>query len=335
MPQIVSLIRIVLVVFVCLVLSSCVADDPDPGLEVDSELEVNQIFSGLDSPTHFFQLDEDKFLVSQLAGDENDNKGQILLIDISTGSKEIIYDQLDKPTGVVEINGQVFVMERNSFSVGDLSGVPLKVIEQDMPFNGRSQGTLTVTPQGRVLYNTSGRTEDAVVEVGSGILFEYDPVTEKSKSVASGFKHAYSHTYDSENNIWVTEIGDGTYDGADPNEELIKISDEGSHAGWPKCINNRVPVSEFGGVSEFCNQTLAPVAMFSSKSTPVSVVVSPWEGGEFIVALWNESKVVSVNAETSEVEDVYTGIEHPQSLISIDESLLVLDFDDGQILELS
>ena len=312
-------------------LTGCVADEQVTDLGTDGFV-VKEVFAGLDGPSHFSLLDDGRVLVSQLNGGENESSGQVLVVDIESGTKQVLYSDLDKPTGVVAIDDEVFIMERRKLSKGNLSGGELQIIQDDLPFNGRSQGTLTVTPNNTVLYNTSGLIKDGEVVEGSGTLWEFDPVQRESSKIATGFKHAYAHVF-VDDELWVTEIGDGTFDGEVPQEKILKVS-KGSDAGWPKCIDDQKPVLEFEGTKQYCESTIEPLALFEPRSTPTSVVASPWNSDELIVALWNDSKVVVVNTKTRKVEILVENLENPQSLLVKGNMVMLLEFKTGRILSI-
>ena len=91
-------------------------------------------------------------------------------LDPESGNRRILLEGLDTPTGVLWLDGHLWVMQRRSLSVArwDGEGDPesLRVVLEDLPFNGRSEGTLTALPDGRLLYETSGSIRDGEVVEG-------------------------------------------------------------------------------------------------------------------------------------------------------------------------
>lgn len=195
--------------------------------------QVSVVVDGLEGPTQVAFVDAGRFLVAELGGPENDKQGRILLLE---GPDEVqveaLFTDLDKPTGVTYDGNYIYVMERDRLSRGTLDGGPLEVLADDLPTNVRSEGTLTVLADGRILYNTSGRITDQTVVEDSGALWTFDPKTESIQLYASGFKNAYAHHVDDDNQLWVTEISDGSFDGEPAADGLFNVP-EGAEAGWP------------------------------------------------------------------------------------------------------
>jgi glucose/arabinose dehydrogenase len=322
------------------------------GPTVPAGFEVAELVSGLEGPTQIQLLDDGRLLVAQLAGGEGEGVGEVLAVDPTTGEREVLFSGLRTPTGVAAIGDEVWVMERRRLSRGPISGGELETVVDELPFNGRSQGTLTPLDDGRLLYNTSGDLDGADVVDGSGTLWLLDPESAPTsgelppgRPVATGFKHAYARTVDADEAIWQTEVVDGLFDGGQAPDELVLVPavaldgavDVGTpDAGWPRCIGDGTPVTEFGGTADSCEQTLSPHAVFDEGATPTSVVVSPWDAEHLLVTMWNQGEVVAVprsGPTPVDVEPFLTGIEHPQSLLAAGDRLLVVDFDGGEILE--
>jgi glucose/arabinose dehydrogenase len=229
------------------------------------------------------------------------------------------------------------------------------VLLEDLPYNGRSEGTLTVLADGRMLYETTGslvgQTADTgTVQPGSGTLFSIDLARlpsqladnngralspDEQAVVATGTKHAYSHaTY--QDRLLVTEIGDGP--GLAPPDELNSIAlapaATAPDLGWPRCPSDRPP-SKPG-----CSSTVDPIAVFPRDSTPTSVVVI---GDDAYVALFVTGTVVRVPLKgwkpgdpPVRTETVITGLEGPHSLLAEpDGSLLVSEHLAGRIVRRS
>lgn len=344
-----------LVVAVSLTVSGCsdqTAPSETAGLGTAPGTTVETVHEGLVGPTQFVVLDDDTFMVATINGGENDQLGQVVRVDSSTGDVDIIRDTLDKPTGLVVVDDELWVMERNRLSRGPLDGdgEPVVVVD-DLPNNGRSEGTLTVTPDGHILFDTSGSKQGSTVVDGSGRLFTVDPdeTPGTPTELASGFKHAYAHTFDQAGKLWATEMSDGSFDGAAAEDELVAVVAGADH-GWPRCVGDNRPVAEFGGTAERCATTPPSAALFAPGATPTSVVVSPFTApGDvdvLLVALWNEGRIVSVDpygdqaggdTATSPVGfgDVVTGLAGPQHLVATDDAVYVTEFGTGRILRLT
>jgi hypothetical protein len=156
-------------------------------------------------------------LVAQLAGEEGASTGEILSLDVATGQRTVLLNGLDKPTGVLWRAGELWVMERRALIRSAWRGRggevgPREVVLNELPFNGRSEGTLTPLPDGRFLYETSGTLDGDRAQEGSGTLWIFDPKTEESRVLATGAKNAYAHALLADGRIVTTEIGDNVTD---------------------------------------------------------------------------------------------------------------------------
>lgn len=339
------------------VLAACGSDQEAgslDGIVVPEGYEVSEVVSGLDGPTQIQVLDDGRLLVAQLNGDEGKAVGQVLRVDPETGDREVIADDLVSPTGVAAVGDDLWVMERRRLSHGSLTSGDLETVLDDLPFNGRSEGTLTPLDDGRLLYHTSGSISSGRATEGSGTVWVIDAaaVTEGSAAdpqpVAIGFKNAYARVVTPDGALWLTEVADGTFDGEQAPDELVAVPkaaleaavDHGpadpADGGWPRCVGDRRPVVEFGGTAETCADTLGAAAVFEPGATPTSVAVPPWDDDTLLVALWNDGKIVSVPADASghsvEPTTWMTGVDHPQHLEVDGQRLLVVDFTAGRIL---
>ncbi len=337
--------------------SACTGDDPGasglgPAAPV---LEVSLVVDGLDRPTELF-VAETFWLVAQLNGGENDQVGQVLVIDPATFEQSVLIDGLDKPTGVAFFDDDVWVMEADRLLRFDVEGLveraagsspPLGVDDATiaagpLPNNGRSEGSLSVIG-GRLLFDTSGALLDGEIVAESGRLWSIDG-DENRTEIASGFKHAYAQTETSEGRLLVTEMSDGRFDGEAAADALVLV-DPGLDNGWPRCVATeatleRRAVEAFGGATTECASLPLLVATFPPGATPTSVVLLPWDRSTAAVALWNRAEVVAVSLETGEqvvlIDQALHGDSNgvaprPQDLVVDGDRLLVLDHDGGRI----
>lgn len=169
------------------------------GITVTGGLRADPLVRGLDGPTQMVFGPDGRLWVAQLNGGENEQRGQVVAVDPGSGAREVVVDGLDKPTGIAWLDGDLWIATRTALlrAAGDPPGRPATVLA-DLPSNGRSQGTLTVTPDGTLLYETSGREQrgGGVVD-GSGVLWELDPgAPDDARPVATGLKNAYAHVFD-------------------------------------------------------------------------------------------------------------------------------------------
>lgn len=326
------------------VASSCTADDGPlstaPVGILAPGFRVTVLVEDLHQPTQIAWGPKRQLLIAQLNGGENDKLGQVVEVNLDSGERRVLVDGLDKPTGVAWFDDQIWVMERRSLSKGSPGDERLEPVLVGLPFNGRSEGTLTPTVDGRLLYETSGRLEGASVAAGSGGLFALD-ANAVSTPIATGLKNAYGHTVASDGRIWATEISDGDFDGVPAYDELVLIQNSADH-GWPWCVGDNREVAEFtqaaGEAVLECSSLPRPVALFEPGATPTSVVQAPWDTDTLIVSLWNRGKIVEVPMSGGPLEpgqpSILEGVAHPQHLLVDGQSLLVVDFDGGRILKL-
>ena len=277
-------------------------------------------------PTQFF-IDHDTLWVAHLNGGEGAVEGQVLQIDLASGEETVVLEKLDKPTGITLLDEAIWVATRDELLRAPLDN--LKAVEAvltGLPNNGRSNGTLTVTPNGTLLYEVSGRRSNPE----SGRLYEYDPATGQSRIVATGLKNAYAHTFDENGRLWITEIADGTLnDVTYPGE--INLVVEGADFGWPTCYGRGLAGSD-------CDGTRPAVKVLPENSTPTGIAVSPFSVDTLFVALWLTGEVIEV--PLSFVGDNVRGgerpfiqnMQNPQHLFTHpDGSLWVSDFATGKI----
>jgi glucose/arabinose dehydrogenase len=316
------------------------------GLTVADDLVVEIVHDGLNGPTQMVVLDDGDIVVAVLNGGENEGLGMVLRIDPDAAADtadqavEVLRRDLDKPTGVAWLDDELWVMERNRLT-RTVPGRQPTVVVDDLPNNGRSEGTLTVTPDNLILFNTSGTKRGAEVVDRSGRIFTVDPASSDQPGalteLASGFKNAYAHTFDAEGRLWVTEMSDGRFDGERAADELVTVMPGADH-GWPWCVGDNRPVVEFGGTPQRCGDVPPSAAVFAPGATPTSVAVSPFADGEFLVALWTERRVVAVRPGESgpaTSTDLVSGLSNPQHLVTVDDAVYLTEFGTGRILKIA
>ncbi len=307
------------------------------GLTLPAGYTVERVVEGLLGPTQMLFGPDGRLWVAQLNGDENAGKGQVVAIDLTTGEQEVLLDGLLKPTGIALLDGYLWLATRREIQRAALDETnhpgSLEILLSDLPFNGRSIGALTVTPDNQLLYETSGSRSGNGAAPGSGTLWQLDPADPVNpQAVATGLKGAYAHAYDAAGQLWTTEIGDDPVNGAAPPDELNLVI-PGADFGWPQCFGMQEAATNYGGTSEGCEASRPPVALFAQRATPTSVVASPWQTDTLLVALWLQQSVVQVTVTpvgdnaTGVVEPFISGLRNPQDLlVLVDGTLLVSDF---------
>lgn len=337
-----------------LAVAGCVASgsdtDPLPGIDVADGHTVVEVVVGLRSPTQVTAHPDGRLVVAELNGEENDGTGRVVAVDPSGRLEpEVLAEDLVKPTGVAVVDGELWIMEERRLSRAPLdgSGRPTVVLDS-LPFNGRSETTLTATPAGHLLYGTTGALTAGRPVEGSGVLWELDPGAVDDPSpvpLSAGFKNAYGHTFGPDGRLWVTEVSDGSFDGRSAPDELVEVTAGVDH-GWPACIGDREPVAEFGGDDAGCADGPPSRALFDPGATPTSVAVAPWDPDTLVVALWRDRRVVAIPADPTDPGDVPEGPAgltdllagegfRPQHLLTDGDRILVVDLDGGRILALA
>lgn len=278
----------------------------------------------LDRPTQFL-LTKSALWVAELNGGENDEMGQVVQIDLASGEKTAVLTNLDKPTGIAILDGMLWVATRDAILQAPLDDpAAVTVVLANLPNNGRSNGTLTPTPNGKLLFETSGNRRDA----NSGKLWELDPQTGMQQALASGLKGAYAHVFDENGRLWITEIVDGTFND-EPLPDEVNLVVENANFGWPTCFGR-----ELYGPN--CDDVRPAVAVLPPHSTPTSIVRSPFRQNTLLVALWVTGEIVQIslnmndNNASGSPRPFITGFRNPQHMIvAPDGSLWVSDYGLG------
>ena len=294
------------------------------------------VTDALHGPTQMILGPDGRLWMAQLAGGENEGAGQVIALDLETGEIEVLLERLRKPTGIAILENALWIASEHDLLRAKLDndrpGTP-QVVLRDLPYNGRSNGTLTPTPEGQLLYETSGLRQDNEAAPGSATLWLLDPADPTNPTpLATGLKNAYAHTVDDEGRLWITEIGDDGVNGQAPPEELNLVI-PAADFGWPPCYGFQEAALNYAGTAAGCAQTRPPVVLFDPQTTPTSVVVSPWEEDALLVALWGAGTVMRVTVlpsgdnATGQTEPFITGLSNPQHLLPLpDNSLLLSDF---------
>ena len=347
--------------FVLLLLVSCGSDEaatavprtptPDLPFTLADGFTAEAAVTGLSRPTQMIWGPDGRVWIAQLYKEESDNVGQVVAVDLEAGgAKEILLEELNKPTGIAVLDNALWIAEESQLLRADLDEnlkpqAP-EVILSDMPNNGRSNGTLTVSPEGFLIYETSGRRSGNEASEGSGILWALDPANPENPTIlATGLKNAYAHVFDANGRLWVTEIGDGAVTGegfeGQPPEELNLII-EGANYGWPQCYGNQEPALNREGTAEICARTELPVALFPPQATPTSIVVAPWDDSVLLVTQWLRGEITAVSLSEQDGRFVgtsspfLTNILNPQHLLPTpDGALLFSEHRSGAIWRIS
>jgi glucose/arabinose dehydrogenase len=310
--------------------------------------EASVVIRGLQAPTQMIIGPNDWLWLAQLAGDENAGQGQVVAVSLTSGEQRVLLTSLFKPTGIAVLADALWIAAGRDLLRAPLSETgevgSVETVLKDLPFNGRSNGTLTVSPAGRLIFETSGQRNGNQMPEDSARLWELDPADPTHpRPIATGLKNAYAHTFDAAGRLWTTDVLDDPVNGEAPPDELNLVV-EGANFGWLPCFGYQQPALNYGGSEESCRTTRPPVVLFSPHSTPTSVVVSPWEENVLLVALWGppERAIVQIpftlggDNALGKVALFVTGMQNPQHLLPLpDGSLLASDSGAGVIYHIS
>jgi hypothetical protein len=274
--------------------------------------------------------------VAELNGTEGGATGRVLHYASFDADPVVLIDGLLTPTGVAVDGDRLWVMEQRTLTVGPLADpADRSVVLDELPFNGRSEGTISAVPGGGILFDTSGRRERDRLATGSGSLFYLSGPDADPIEFATGFKHAYAQTPLGDGRWFVTEISDGQLNGGVPPDELLIVA-EGDDFGYPRCIGDGEPVLAFEVPAAECAALPGSHALLPKGSTPTGVAIAPWDPDLVLVALWNAGRIVVVPVAAAdqphEPEVVVDAITHPQHLLADGDRVLVTDHTGGRIL---
>ena len=186
------------------------------------------VAEGLRGPTQMIVGPDGRLWVAQLAGGENAGTGQVVALSVGTNEREMLLDNLLKPTRIAVLADHLWIVAGRDLLRAPLTatgvGEPETVLS-DLPFNGRSNGTLTVTPDAHLLFETSGRRAGSRAQEGSGTLWRLNPSDPTNPvPIATGLKGAYAHAFTDDGQLFSTEIGDDPVNGQAPPDERIDTS---------------------------------------------------------------------------------------------------------------
>lgn len=326
-----------------LLLPAACGDDGPSGAQSDvvdaGGLRLDVVAEGFAGPTQLVVDDAGRIVLAELNGGERDGTGRVVRFDpAAPDDREVLVDDLLVPTGIAIDGDLLWVMEQRRLTVGPYADPTDRTIVRDeLPYNGRSEGTLTAVVGGGILYDTSGRSDgDRLVEGSGSLWFIADPDA-ASERVATGFKHAYAHAALDGGRWLVTEISDGTANGGPPPDELVIVT-PGDDFGYPRCVGDGEPVAEVGAGGDDCATAPPSLAVFEPRATPTSVVIAPWDPTTALVALWARDEIVAVPVEPASephVADPLTiDVGRPQHLLVDGDRVLVTDHIGGRVLAL-
>lgn len=341
---------VVAVVAAGVVLAACGTETTDE-LDVAPGWTVELLRDDLARPTQLaLDRDGDRILVAELSGEEDGGTGRVR--DLGTGGRSdqprVLLEGLRLPTGLVAVDDDTLVVQEGRELVRwDLAASPgaageRTVLADDLPWNGRSQGSLTLLDDGRVLHSATQQGVEPDLAPGSGAVYA-TPVDGSAapQLVATGFNVPYAHEAGEDGRLWVTDVGEGRVDGQQVLEELhvfdAAATDPPPTGGWPFCTGRNRPVVEFGATQRDCAGLPLPAAVFPPRSTPTGLAIGG--GGRVLVSLFTTTTVRGGVAEVHDdgvVTDVVRGLQTPQDVLALpDGSFLVTTYLGGELYRLT
>lgn len=331
-----------LVLLLGLLLVACDTASPND-VEVAEGWTFTLVRDDLEGPTQLALTDDGRVLVAELAGGEQDGTGRVR--DLGPGGTgevpRLLLDGLVTPTGLAVVDDVLLVQEgrelvRWRLGVAAEGDDERTVLVGDLPWNGRSQGTLTLVGDGMVLHSATHEGTEPDLVPGSGAVYA-TPVdgSRAPRIVAQGFKVPYAHAVDGAGALWVTDVGDGRVDGEQVVEELHRFDglDPTNDGGWPRCTGANVPIAEHGFTADDCASASPPVATFPPRSTPTGLAIA--DDGRVLVSLFTNPTVrggVVEVAPDGTTTDVVRGLDTPQDLLALpDGSFLLTTHVAGQL----
>ncbi len=324
---------------------SAAAIDEEP---LGDLLDVEVVLTGLAGPTQIALHPDGRLLVAEIGEGEGTPTGTVTAIDLrDPADRDVLVEGLDTPTGLSVADGRLWIMERTRLVTAPLEGGPTTVVFDDLPNNGRSEGTLTTLVDGTLLFDTSGRRMGFDPAPGSGTLWAIDPTAPPAGSpeegygrpIIEGMKHAYATAELEDGRLLVTEMSDGRFDGQPAADELLLIDPgEGTlQGGWPRCVGDGRVVEEFEGSAASCAAAEPSLAVFPPGATPTGVAVAPWDPETALVTQWTRDRVLAVPIGTPPQDAVIVveGISTPQHLLVVGDRVLLTSHAEGRVLALS
>lgn len=346
---------VVAAVAVTAVVAACAPDSPADDMAALGGWTLEVVRTDLDGPTQLaLGPDGSTVYVAELAGEEDAGTGRVLVLGRDGGADLpiVALDGLETPTGLVVLDDATFLVQegralvRHDVEGAIAAGEPTPdavrtVLVEDLPWNGRSQGTLTLLDDGRVLHSATHEGAEPDLVEGSGAVYA-TPVDGSAtpELVATGFKVPYAHAIDEDGRLWVTDLNEGRADGVQLPDEVHRfegVAAAPSDGGWPRCAGSNDPVDDFGFGAADCEDLPPPAVVLPARSSPTGIAIA---GGRVLVALFTtpfavDGRVVEVGDDGT-ITDVLRDVATPQDVLALpDGSFLVTTHLDGQLLRLT
>lgn len=317
--------------------------EPAPNVTLPDGYQADIVVKGLLGPTQMIPGPDGWLWVAQLAGGEGEGVGQVVAVSPATGEQVILAREIFKPTGIAINNGTLWIAAGPDIlraAIIDATHIgPLEVALADLPNNGRSNGTLTNTPDGGVLYATSSPNLEGD-SLRSGWLWELNTQdSTQPRPVATGISLAYAHVFDAQGRLWVTNVTNDIINDKVPPDSLDLVL--WHDVAGLQCFYYPDLIAQ-ENLPDMCVYPRRPAVYFPPHATPTGVAVSPWEPDTLLVALWVAGEIVRVplqmvgdNAQ-GQMQSFIGGLRNPQHLLTLaDGALLVSDHGAGVIYRIT
>lgn len=311
--------------------------DPQTGLTLPAGWNASVLFSDLAQPTQATFAPDGTLYITQLNGDENADRGQVLRLREGQ-APDVVIDGLRKPTGLTWAEGSLYIVSREYVLVSrpnaDSSFPKPQAVTDALPFNGRSNGQIFTGPDGMLYFQSTGNEGNTE---NSGLILTAKAGTAPLvvERYARGLKNAYAFAWNPiTKQMYSTEIGDGAIVGYGQPPEELNVIHRGGNYGWPRCYGDQLENAAFGGERIYCSATDMPLVMFPQQSTPSGLA---YFDGKLIVALYASRKLVSVDPNSGATGEFANGFKRPVSLTvtPTGDALLVLDIEAGVIYRMT
>lgn len=261
-------------------------------------------------------------------------------------------------TGLLAHEGKMFVSHMGQVSIledtdGDLMSDTAETLFEDGVLPGRqydshSNNGLAIGPDGFLYILVGGTTDHGPEEAEyGGTVLKYDLTAKTFEVFATGVRNPYDLAFDADGNLYANDNG---ADAPDLNwltipPDEINLIEAGKDYGYP---------DQFG-IPDPDSGTEAPVIRFPASSAPTGLMI--YSGDQFpdefkgaiFTALWGNAAINhptghriavirrsdSGGYQQEDIADFVRGLRRPIEVIqTIDDTLLVADFETGQIFEI-
>ena len=216
----------------------------------------------------------------------------------------VFADELDRPHSLVWHQGDLYVgvptgVIRLVDEDGDGRAEQRQTIVDGLPTGGHSTRTVAFLPDGRMVLSVGSSCNVCLEEdPRRAAVLVYDGPDGGGETVfASGLRNAVGLAVHPDSGaLWATNNG-RDFMGDDVPPDTVRIVEEGSDHGWPRCHAGDVVDPEFGS-ADACADVVQPLAQIQAHSAPLGLAFytgqqfpAEYQGDLFIAyhGSWNRS----------------------------------------------